>query len=74
MNNGVQEVYSSGNFLAGQKIPVEIPKLSKNIQLKVESMVFIMVWKTIYEGEIIPTVPFCLSVAGTTLNPSFSLC
>jgi hypothetical protein len=37
-------------------------------------MVFIGVWKTVYQGEIIPTIPFCLSVGGTTLNPTAAVC
>jgi hypothetical protein len=70
----VSEAYSSGFFYAGQIKPIEIPKLAKNIQLKLENMVFIGIWKTVYQGEIIPTIPFCLSVGGTTLNPTIAVC
>ena len=70
---GVVTTHKSENLYAGQEELKEIPKDASNIQLKVENMVLIADWRTLFEGEIIPTVSFCLNIAGTTFHPTFAL-
>lgn len=72
--SGRDEVYQTDWFLAGQERGRTIPASASQIRIKVENMIFILIWRTVYETRITPWSDFCLQIGGTTLDPSMNFC
>ena len=73
-NEGKEKFIETEYFLAGEERRLIVPAYSSNIRLKVENMIFILIWKSVYESQIVPWSDFCLVIGGTTLDPSAGFC
>ena len=71
---GVSKYAETDYFLVGQTRYFYIPPYSTYINLHIENMVFIAMWRTVYTGYLSPWNPFCIKIGGTTLDPTLSYC
>ena len=67
--NGEWKTDQSEYFLYGQTISLLLPKYAVSPYLTVQNMVFIEIWRTIYEAELLPSQRICMRIYGTTFHP-----
>jgi hypothetical protein len=61
-------------FLVTQSQSLALPPYASDVYLTIENMVFILVWRKVYEGKISPWNQLCIVIGGTTLDPWYKYC
>ncbi len=71
--NGYWKVEYSEYFYYGQTYSMPLPRFAQSPYLIVENMVFIAMWRSVYEADVSAFDRICIKISGTTLHPFVQL-
>jgi hypothetical protein len=61
-------------FVVTQSKSLALPPYATNVHLTIENMIFILVWRKVYQNQISPWNQLCIVIGGTTLDPWMKNC
>ena len=68
------ETFVTDYFLVNEIRSFNLPVNSKNIFFKIEIMIFISTWRTLYSTVLNSNDKVCFTISGTTLHPIIQHC
>lgn len=71
---GDRYAHETEPFFVFQEKSLTVPPYASEVRLKIENMIFIFVWNTMYETDISPWRRLCIRIEGTIFNPYMNYC